>query len=243
MGYFIKKNKTFIANKLAKVSESLIKDINIDQEKQDTIVEDTVIIHEKREIKKSVVSISKQNIVNTGKSNPIEVEVYKPVKNENKITVKKGSVVVNKSIKNKNTIEFFKAAEPDNTKDWENGFKDINEGYVFNIDSLNDDFLKFSGFNEEFIGFLEHKELYLKVFDQVKNIKTDKKIPKVVHLCYGFKGDVEFEFFNYLCVLSIVNRIKPDKILLYHHYDIKGKWWDRAKIHLTTVRTNLVTNF
>jgi len=115
--------------------------------------------------------------------------------------------------------------------------------YSYFLEGLDKDFLDFSGFNKNFTGYLNDKEIYPKVFELIKNIEVDKKIHKIVNLCYGFKKDPEFTFFNYLCVLSIVNKIKPDKIILYHHYDIKGKWWDRAKIYLKTVKTELIPDF
>lgn len=66
MGYFIKKNKALIASKLLKTTSK--QEVSIDQDKQEKIVEDTLVIHEKREIRKMVTPVADQNVV---KSEPV----------------------------------------------------------------------------------------------------------------------------------------------------------------------------
>lgn len=228
--FYIKKSKTISGNTIKKVDQQT--DLIIDGNKK-------IVEEELTEIKKKTINtLIKSNNIKE-KEVPI---VEEPIVEANPITIKKGTVVANK-VKTTDNSDVFKPIETVKTLKSYKIFNDLNGDYVFNIDKLDNDFIEFSGFNQEFTGFLEHKELYLKVYDIVKGIKSDRKIPKIVHLCYAFKDDCEFTFFNYLCVLSIVNKIKPDMIILYHHYDITGKWWDRVKMYVKTVRTKQVNSF
>jgi hypothetical protein len=61
MGYFVRKNR-ITTSKLIK-QEVIDKKVNIDQEKQNKIVESTLLVHEKREIKKMVTPSANQNVV------------------------------------------------------------------------------------------------------------------------------------------------------------------------------------
>ncbi len=256
--FYYKKSKT-IASGLAKTMTQ-VKDSNMD-----VVIDDAIKVTEEKlpEIKKHSISTIvkstqiKNKVVDEviNDNNPVEpnkiVNVDKPVtkqllktapnnsklkepesynKDKDGIILKKGNVRENEPVIIKKGVIDTKKYIDDTD-------------YTYFLDGLSKDFLEYSGFNKDFTGYLPDKQTYLDVFKLVKDIKTKNKIPKIVHLCYGFKENPEFTFFNYLCVLSIVNKIKPDKIILYHHYDIKGKWWDRAKIYLKTVKTSLINNF
>jgi GT2 family glycosyltransferase len=226
MGYFLKKF-LFNNDKKNEVSKDLTqpKEVNYDVSSDDNIVEERLDENKKLTVQKIYKEYKKEQFV-VDNTQPIEnnvkkVELYKVNNQRNPLrNFKAVDVPVNKEVpKNNDPIE-----------------------YEFNLNDLSQDFLDYSGFDKNFTGYLNDKSIYLKVYEIVKDIESETKIPKIVHLCYGFSKNCDFEFFNYLCILTIVNRIKPDKIILYHHHKITGKWWDRAKIYLTTVQTGLVTN-
>ena len=222
MGYFLK--KFFLNNdKKIEISKDLseTKDINYNINDDVNVVEERLDENKKVTVKKIYKEYKKDQFMSEGdesfKNNIKKVDLFK----------------VNDK---KNPLKNFKAIDATQSDDT----NQLNQ--VFDLKNLSQDFLDYSGFDENFTGYLDDKNIYFKVYDIIKDLESETKIPKVVHLCYGFSRNCEFEFFNYLCILTIVNKIKPDKIILYHHYDITGKWWDRARIYLTTVKTNLVTN-
>lgn len=115
MGYFIKKNKALIASKLLKTTSK--QEVSIDQDKQEKIVEDTLVIHEKREIRKMVTPVADQNVV---KSEPV---------------LKKGAVVVQKDPKKDNT-KFFQKAEEVSGRNLTNIYEQLTDKNNVNIDNL-----------------------------------------------------------------------------------------------------------
>lgn len=108
MGYFVKKNKNIITGKLLKTDPK--QEINIDLEKQENIVEDVLVIPEKRDIKKKVAlsdANTKQAIVKP-EQNVVKAEKQTlEVKKVEQPIIKKGSVVVHKTIGGVDNLKIF----------------------------------------------------------------------------------------------------------------------------------------
>ncbi len=64
-------------------------------------------------------------------------------------------------------------------------------------------------------------------------------IPKILHLCYGMApglGGKPWSLVHYVCVRSAIERIKPDKALLYYQYEPAGPWWRLTRELVTLVK-------
>jgi GT2 family glycosyltransferase len=127
----------------------------------------------------------------------------------------------NKEIENKIPLNLFYLLETLNDKESEEKYKN---------------FLQYSNFSKNFYGYIEDKTFYSKIFNEIKNYEYKSSIPKIVHLTFGFAYNAEFNFFNYLSIISIVNKIKPYKILFYYQNEIHGEWWERAKKFVTLIK-------
>lgn len=144
MGYFIKKNKALIVNRLLKTTPK--QEVSIDQEKQEKIAEDTLVVHEKREIKKMVTSITTQNIIKTDqpvlkKGLVYEEKTDQPslkkglVSEEKKPILKKGAVIVQKDVKKENS-DFFKKIEETSGRNLTDIYDQLTDRGNNNIDNL-----------------------------------------------------------------------------------------------------------
>lgn len=159
MGYFIKKNKALIASKLLKTTVE--QEVSIDQEKQDKIVEDTLVVHEKREIKKMVTPVVNQNVIKseptTLKSGSVtKVRMEEPaheksgndiektvepilkkglVAEQKKPILKKGTVVVQKDVKIEN-VNFFRKIEETSGRNLTDIYDQLTDKDNKNIDNL-----------------------------------------------------------------------------------------------------------
>lgn len=63
-------------------------------------------------------------------------------------------------------------------------------------------------------------------------------IPNIVHLCFGMAADFggkPWSLVHYACVRSMVERLKPDAIFLYHRYPPRGPWWSLTEPLVTLV--------
>jgi hypothetical protein len=66
-----------------------------------------------------------------------------------------------------------------------------------------------------------------------------RRIPKVLHYCFGYDstfGGKPWSLVHYVCVKSAIDRIKPDRAYLYYEYEPQGVWWERTRTILTPVK-------
>lgn len=64
-------------------------------------------------------------------------------------------------------------------------------------------------------------------------------IPRVLHFCHGLApdlGGMPWSLLNHVCVMSAIERIRPDKAFLYYEYEPEGAWWQQTRPHLDLVR-------
>ena len=61
-------------------------------------------------------------------------------------------------------------------------------------------------------------------------------VPNVVHFVFGLSPDFggkPFSLVHYLAVLAAKARLRPDAIMLHYVHEPRGRWWRRARRHLT----------
>jgi hypothetical protein len=66
-------------------------------------------------------------------------------------------------------------------------------------------------------------------------------IPKLLHLCFGFAPDFggkPWSLVHYACLRSALERIRPDRALLYHEFEPAGPWWDLTRPLLDIVNVS-----
>ncbi len=64
------------------------------------------------------------------------------------------------------------------------------------------------------------------------------RIPKVLHYCFGLSanfGNKPWSLVHYVCVRSAIERVRPEKTLLYYEYEPRGPWWELTKSLLQPV--------
>jgi hypothetical protein len=67
---------------------------------------------------------------------------------------------------------------------------------------------------------------------------TKRRIPKVLHYCFGLAPDFggkPWSLVHYVCVKSAIRNIRPDEVRFYYQYEPSGPWWDQTKPLLTLV--------
>ncbi len=65
-------------------------------------------------------------------------------------------------------------------------------------------------------------------------------IPKVVHFCFGLSsdpGDRRWSLLNHVCVMSALDRLRPERAVLWFEFEPTGPWWRLTKPHLELART------
>lgn len=58
------------------------------------------------------------------------------------------------------------------------------------------------------------------------------KIPKTIHYCFGLRADfggMPWGLSHYACVRSAIERIRPERVLLYYEHEPTGEWWDLTR--------------
>ena len=63
-------------------------------------------------------------------------------------------------------------------------------------------------------------------------------IPKVLHYCFGMSRDFgrkPWSLVHYVCLRSAVERLRPEKVLLYFEYEPTGPWWKLSRELVTLV--------
>ncbi|WP_114377552.1 glycosyltransferase family 32 protein [Elioraea thermophila] len=64
-------------------------------------------------------------------------------------------------------------------------------------------------------------------------------IPKTVHFVFGMADDFIYRFWtllNHVCVMSAVDRLKPDRVLFHCGSEPLGPWWRLTRPHVEVVR-------
>src|SRR5579862_85602 len=59
-----------------------------------------------------------------------------------------------------------------------------------------------------------------------------RRIPKIVHYCFGLSsnfGRKPWSLVHHVCVKSAINKIRPERALLYYEYEPSGPWWELSK--------------
>lgn len=54
-------------------------------------------------------------------------------------------------------------------------------------------------------------------------------IPNILHFCFAFQPDAEFGLLEHLAIKSASDHNRPERIYVYHHYDLTGEWWERTR--------------
>src|ERR1700686_3777814 len=65
------------------------------------------------------------------------------------------------------------------------------------------------------------------------------RIPKILHYCFGFDRDFggkPWSLVHYACVRSAIERLKPERAVIYYECEPNGVWWEQTKEFLTPVK-------
>lgn len=60
----------------------------------------------------------------------------------------------------------------------------------------------------------------------------ERKIPPIVHYVFGMKEDFggkPFGFIQFVAINSMLENIKPEKVMFHHIYEPSGWWWNKIK--------------
>ena len=73
-------------------------------------------------------------------------------------------------------------------------------------------------------------------------VNDDSIIPNIIYFIYGLKKQTEeFELYRYIAIKSAYEVNKPEKIILYYHYEPYGYWWDKIKTLIILEKIDLPT--
>jgi hypothetical protein len=65
------------------------------------------------------------------------------------------------------------------------------------------------------------------------------RIPRILHYTFGLSPDFggkPWSLVHHVCLVSAVERLKPEKAFLYHEYEPVGPWWELSKALVTPIK-------
>ena len=67
----------------------------------------------------------------------------------------------------------------------------------------------------------------------------DMTIPKIIHYCFGMSedfGEKGLSLVHHVCLLSALDKIKPDRVFFYYAHEPRTPWWDLSRPLVTPVQ-------
>lgn len=64
-------------------------------------------------------------------------------------------------------------------------------------------------------------------------------IPKIIHYCFGMREDFggkEWGLVHHVCLVSALDKIRPDKVFLYYAHEPRTPWWELSRQLVTPVQ-------
>jgi Glycosyltransferase sugar-binding region containing DXD motif len=74
--------------------------------------------------------------------------------------------------------------------------------------------------------------------------KPMRKIPRILHYCFGFKSDFggrPWSLVHHACVSSAIHHLKPDRVFFYYEYEPCGPWWKLTSELVEKIHTKAPT--
>ncbi len=66
--------------------------------------------------------------------------------------------------------------------------------------------------------------------------------PRTFHFVFGMKPQTEpFHLAHYLCLASCLEVNRPERLILYHHFEPFGRYWELIRERIETVRVDLAS--